>query len=146
MTIGYGPIRKDEDAMNKVLFTIIAAGLFFYGLYELTNGIALIGLFSWLVLVSVCVAWAMMGHTPVETLGYSRAAMRAQSPRHYTKAEWRALCVLHNNLCLCCGKHRPLAADHVTPLYLGGSDDISNIQPLCKSCNSKKGTRTIDYR
>lgn len=133
-------------ATNKALLTTIVAGLFFFGLYELTFGIAIIGLFSWLVLVSVCIAGATMGHTPVETFGYSRAAMRAQSSQHYTKAEWRALCVQYNNLCLCCGKRRPLAADHVIPLYSGGSDDISNIQPLCKSCNSKKGTQAIDYR
>jgi 5-methylcytosine-specific restriction endonuclease McrA len=39
-----------------------------------------------------------------------------------------------------------LTEDHVVPLSLGGSNDIDNIQPLCKSCNSSKRGRHIDYR
>lgn len=36
--------------------------------------------------------------------------------------------------------------DHVVPVLFGGSNDISNIQPLCRSCNSSKGASTVDYR
>jgi len=37
-------------------------------------------------------------------------------------------------------------ADHITPLSAGGSDDKSNIQMTCKSCNLSKGARDpIEY-
>ncbi len=64
----------------------------------------------------------------------------------HTAADWKALRVWFGNQCLCCGATKKLEADHVVPLDSGGSDDISNIQPLCRSCNAIKHTQTIDYR
>lgn len=67
----------------------------------------------------------------------------------YTAAEWQALCEEYDNKCLCCGRKEPdikLTVDHVLPIDLGGRNDIDNLQPLCKSCNSRKNNRYIDYR
>jgi 5-methylcytosine-specific restriction endonuclease McrA len=43
-------------------------------------------------------------------------------------------------LCVYCERvlGRGYCADHIMPLALGGSNWITNIQLLCRSCNSKK--------
>lgn len=43
--------------------------------------------------------------------------------------------------CRRCGSHRDLTVDHVVPRVKGGTDDPSNLQTLCGSCNSSKGAR-----
>jgi 5-methylcytosine-specific restriction endonuclease McrA len=64
-----------------------------------------------------------------------------------TAKEWRDLCERYGNKCLGCGRTGvKLHLDHVVPLVLGGRNVIDNVQPLCKSCNSKKGAKHIDYR
>ena len=69
-----------------------------------------------------------------------------KSEGFHTPAEWGALCVQYGNICLCCKEKKPLTLDHIIPLSRGGSNSIDNLQPLCHQCNSRKGSRTIDYR
>lgn len=53
----------------------------------------------------------------------------------------------YGDRCLCCGASGvKLTLDHVVPISKGGENSINNAQLLCGSCNSKKGTKTIDYR
>lgn len=75
-----------------------------------------------------------------------RRALEAKAEGSFTAAEFRALCGKYGHRCLCCGEQKPLTADHVVPLYKGGTNWIDNIQPLCLSCNQKKRTQVIDYR
>lgn len=65
----------------------------------------------------------------------------------YTVQEWRELCSMYDNRCLCCGRNDvQLTVDHVLPVSMGGTSNIDNLQPLCKSCNCQKNDRHIDYR
>lgn len=57
--------------------------------------------------------------------------------------------VLFNNTCVKCRGVSNLAyveRDHIIPRYKGGSDDITNWQPLCARCNASKGPEVIDWR
>lgn len=81
---------------------------------------------------------------------YSRAnALRLNGARH-TEQQWQYLLWRTNGRCAKCQcfgtKDNPITKDHIIPLSLGGTDNINNIQPLCRQCNSWKGTRIIDYR
>lgn len=44
-------------------------------------------------------------------------------------------------VCLACASRFDLTVDHIVPVVAGGGDHESNLQTLCRSCNSKKGTR-----
>ena len=66
----------------------------------------------------------------------------------HTWGEWENLEAQYNWTCPCCKRKEPeitLTEDHIIPLSAGGSDNIENIQPLCKNCNCKKHTKIIKY-
>ncbi len=77
----------------------------------------------------------------------NRRVRKAKNGGTFTSEEWKELCERYDNMCVCCRKERKLTVDHVVPISLGGNGYIENIQPLCKSCNSRKGNRSsADYR
>jgi 5-methylcytosine-specific restriction endonuclease McrA len=75
---------------------------------------------------------------------HRRRAAKAEAPGDFTVEEFAALCEAHEYRCVYCGCDGKMTADHAIPLSRGGSNYISNIVPACKSCNSSKGTRTVE--
>jgi 5-methylcytosine-specific restriction endonuclease McrA len=90
--------------------------------------------------------WRKRHPDAVVRAAHRRRALQRQNGGDYTVAEWQALCAYYDWRCLCCGEQKTLTVDHVVPVAHGGSNDISNLQPLCGECNSRKGAKTIDYR
>lgn len=79
--------------------------------------------------------------------------MKRSGRRQFDNREWNALKKQYKHRCVRCSRKEDptkpetiLTADHVIPVAFGGAKDISNIQPLCKACNFKKGTGVEDYR
>ena len=72
-----------------------------------------------------------------------------KSKRHivgdFTLQEWIDI-VSYYGKCLACGRTDNLTIDHILPIALGGLHVKENIQPLCSTCNSRKGATFKDYR
>lgn len=45
--------------------------------------------------------------------------------------------------CAYCNQKEAKTIDHIIPLSRGGTNDIENMIPVCVSCNSKKGAKTL---
>ena len=85
----------------------------------------------------------------LKSIKANRRARQTQAGGSYTVQEWQDLKAKYDYTCLCCRRREPditLTADHIVPISKQGTSYISNIQPLCGPCNSKKHDKTIDYR
>jgi 5-methylcytosine-specific restriction endonuclease McrA len=77
-----------------------------------------------------------------------RRARKKNAPGEYTWKEWLACIERFDFHCAYCGEpfteKRLPTQDHLTPLVHGGHHTDSNIVPACRSCNSRKRTRTLE--
>jgi hypothetical protein len=53
--------------------------------------------------------------------------------------------IIHCKNCGVSQSEKLMTVDHIVPRIKGGTDDLSNIQPLCISCNSSKRDRPDTY-
>jgi len=74
--------------------------------------------------------------------------VRKKANGKHTYKQWLDLKEKYNYTCPACGKAEPevkLTEDHIIPISKGGSNNIENIQPLCKICNCRKYKDVIKY-
>lgn len=75
----------------------------------------------------------------VSSFTRQRRALKIGAEGRHTADEIRQLIRKQRGKCACCRKRMsPPSIDHIQPLSRGGSNDILNIQMLCRSCNSRK--------
>ncbi len=84
-------------------------------------------------------------HIKNRRLRQLRRQLARERGRH-TDEEWSSLCLEFDFRCVRCGC-RPvsLERDHIVPIYQRGTEAITNIQPLCKTCNTAKGPEDTNW-
>ena len=72
----------------------------------------------------------------------SKEKLRADACRFTGNKKIRKIILARNNhMCCLCGSLENLTLDHIVPVSKGGMNNVSNLQTLCKSCNSKKSNK-----
>lgn len=88
----------------------------------------------------------------LEAIGWLRQEDGAALLQHFTgvsgsrkslgaKVRWQVLGI---GKCSACGCTEDLEIDHKTPVSRGGSCALENLQALCRTCNRKKGRKTME--
>jgi len=85
----------------------------------------------------------VIGDTRVEAICLEAKALHTRRRRsQFSRDHDRLMLALIERdgyRCATCGAVETLTIDHIDPLSKGGSDDLDNLQLLCRSCNSRKG-------
>lgn len=92
--------------------------------------------------------WNWKGGVAEGSKKQKREARLRQNGGYHTLGEWQTAKAQYDWRCPSCKKSEPeikLTKDHIIALSKGGSDNIENIQPLCRPCNSKKNTNEIRF-
>ena len=93
------------------------------------------------------VEWQRLHPEQVRAKVERRRSLQSTATGSFAHSEFQALRARYDGRCLGCGVvSGSLTVDHVVPLSRGGTNGIENIQPLCGPCNSRKRSRTIDFR
>lgn len=63
-----------------------------------------------------------------------------------TSPDWHEILVMCDFECCKCGATEALTLDHIVSLHHDGPTTAANVQPLCATCNLRKGMRSEDHR
>lgn len=86
------------------------------------------------------------GKLSIKQRNHNRKSRLRGANGNHTFKEWEKLKNECNYTCQLCFKKEPeiiLTRDHIIPISKGGNNYISNIQPLCISCNSSKKDKIL---
>jgi hypothetical protein len=71
--------------------------------------------------------------------------VRQSEPRYrkdkIPRSLWKRVMERDLYRCVTCDSHIDLCCDHIIPESKGGRTSFENLQAMCRSCNSRKGTR-----
>lgn len=87
--------------------------------------------------------WKKENTDKVNAGSRSYASRRRGAVGSYSVNDFIRLKNIYMGLCAYCKKNKSDSIDHVVPLSKGGSNYIGNILPVCKRCNSSKGSKTL---
>ena len=88
-------------------------------------------------------AWRKKNRPSVYSYDHNARARRRGNGGRHTSEQIVGLFKKQKARCVYCGISikKKFHRDHIVPSYLGGSNDISNIQLLCPSCNCRKSKK-----
>lgn len=86
----------------------------------------------------ICLACGRTGPWPVVAGRAVRCAQCQKAFNAWKAREYRYE-IKPQGPCVRCGTYLDLTWDHIVPLSKGGKTEWSNLQPLCRKCNSSKG-------
>jgi len=72
----------------------------------------------------------------------NRDAREKGAAGSHTPKQWLDLLASYHGKCVYCGAQAN-TRDHIDPIAGGGTNDIDNIVPACKSCNTRKRTMPV---
>jgi 5-methylcytosine-specific restriction endonuclease McrA len=78
------------------------------------------------------------------TSAQAKAKHNGFGSRHISDSTKRAVWERDFAKCRNCGATERLEYDHITPVSKGGNSNVENIQLLCRTCNRKKRTKTVE--
>jgi len=82
---------------------------------------------------------ALGGYSPFNEKRLNYLKRRSQASNYTKRPEVRARIFARDNYrCVECGSTENLTIDHIISVYRGGTDEDTNLQTLCNSCNARK--------